>query len=188
MSKVTAAVESHQWDTARKRMGAWSELSASAHLLARGFDVYRSVSPAAAFDLVAHRDGQLLRVEVKTVSRPRGISWCPAFGWPVNDEWDLVLIVAPDVVFEFHKSATREDARDAIRAHYEVQGRPKSETLSDRVLAQLRCAPDIEWTARAMCLAVEGPHVQHVRNALAGLAGEGKASRVRPGVYRLSAA
>ena len=46
--------------------GAASELTVSADLLRRGASVYRSLSPAAAFDLVAAFGDRLIRVEVKS--------------------------------------------------------------------------------------------------------------------------
>lgn len=70
-------------------VGAASELTASAWLLARGFLVFRNVAASGPFDLVAYRDGALSRVEVKSVSA----NGSP--GWPTNDEWDLLLMVDP---------------------------------------------------------------------------------------------
>src|SRR5579872_6612397 len=47
-------------------LGAASELIASADLLLRGFDVFRAVAAACPCDLVAMKDGALIRIEVKS--------------------------------------------------------------------------------------------------------------------------
>src|SRR5215218_7020393 len=54
------------------RKGAASELLVMTDLLSRGFEVYRAISGHAACDLVAEIEGQLYRVEVKTVGRDSG--------------------------------------------------------------------------------------------------------------------
>ena len=50
-------------------VGARSELLASADLLKRGYEVYRSLSPHCSSDLIAAKDGKLLRIEVRTGRR-----------------------------------------------------------------------------------------------------------------------
>ena len=50
-------------------VGAISELAVCSDLLSKGYDVFRSVSPAAPCDLIAHKEGKLIRVEVKTNAR-----------------------------------------------------------------------------------------------------------------------
>lgn len=47
-------------------VGAASELRVATDLLLRGFEVFRSVSQCASCDLVALKNGQVLRVEVRT--------------------------------------------------------------------------------------------------------------------------
>jgi PD-(D/E)XK endonuclease len=47
-------------------VGAVNELRVCIDLLARGFEVFRSVSPASSCDLAVLKDGRLLRVEVRT--------------------------------------------------------------------------------------------------------------------------
>jgi hypothetical protein len=49
--------------------GAIGEMLAAVDLLGRGYDVFRSVSPACPCDLVAMKDGKLLRVEVRMAAR-----------------------------------------------------------------------------------------------------------------------
>lgn len=46
--------------------GAISELVVSADLMARGFEVYRALSPNSSCDLAVIAQGRLLRVEVRT--------------------------------------------------------------------------------------------------------------------------
>lgn len=74
-------------------LGAQSELAAAAHLMGLDYKVFRAMSPSSPFDLVAYKDGQCLRVEVKTakINRPLGVR--PAWSIPVHDEWDLLAIV-----------------------------------------------------------------------------------------------
>lgn len=45
--------------------GAARELIASADLIRRGFEVFRTVCPNSSFDLVAHKNGILLCIEVR---------------------------------------------------------------------------------------------------------------------------
>jgi Holliday junction resolvase-like predicted endonuclease len=47
-------------------VGAIGELRVSTDLLGKGFEVFRSISPAASCDLIAMKQGKMLRVEVKT--------------------------------------------------------------------------------------------------------------------------
>lgn len=184
MSTENGVAEAHQWDTARKRMGAVSELRASAHLLAQGYDVYRSVADRASFDLVAHRDGQLIRVEVKTLSRPKFEHYCPAFGWPVNDEWDLLLLVGPDVVLQFwaDSGVTRLDAVRAVREHYGLKVTTEP-TQRERVRALLEEHPDREWTASEAAEVLDLPRA-HVTGAFKALDEAEAIVRVRHGVFR----
>jgi hypothetical protein len=66
-------------DVSKGTGGAVSELLASADLMARGFDVYRALSPNACFDLVAYRAGRLYRVEVTTATpHPSGGLYHPS--------------------------------------------------------------------------------------------------------------
>jgi len=98
-------------------VGAASELRACAHLIDAGYYVYRCESPSAPFDLVAYRHGACLRVEVKTLSMKDHQDHAPSFGWPRNDEWDLLIIVGRADVFQFTPDTPKWQARDAIRVH-----------------------------------------------------------------------
>lgn len=50
-------------------IGAMSELQVTVDLLGNGWDVYRSVCQAARCDLVAVKDGRVLRIEVRSGKR-----------------------------------------------------------------------------------------------------------------------
>ena len=47
-------------------LGAKNELVVAIDLIEKGFNVFRSLTPNAPFDLVAYRNKQLYRIEVKT--------------------------------------------------------------------------------------------------------------------------
>lgn len=72
-------------------VGAIGELKVSADLMARGFEVFRSLSPTASCDLLAARGQRFFRVEVRT-------------GWELNGKvmvkrqgrYDVLAIVLPD--------------------------------------------------------------------------------------------
>lgn len=46
--------------------GALGELRTCADLLSKGWEVFRAVSPSCSCDLIMHKDGKLLKVEVRT--------------------------------------------------------------------------------------------------------------------------
>ena len=48
--------------------GAISELYTSCDLLRKGYEVFRSLSPASSVDLIAIRDSRVIFVEVRTAS------------------------------------------------------------------------------------------------------------------------
>lgn len=77
--------------------GAISELKACAYLLERGHDVFRAVSPSCPCDLIAMKDGAILRVEVRT---GRYNSTKSTIGYPRSDsdkgKQDITLVVLPD--------------------------------------------------------------------------------------------
>jgi hypothetical protein len=143
----------------KSRVGAVSELRAAAHLMQQGFDVFRCVAPHAPFDLVAHRDGTLYRVEVKTLSRPVKDTYSPVIGWPVNEDWDLLLICGEGVTFQFAYGVTKDEVRNEIRralgvvpAEPRPYTRPPGMGLStdDRVLEILREDPERGWTTQQL--------------------------------------
>ena len=59
-------------------VGAMSELRVAVDLLSKGYEVFRAVSPACSCDLIALRDGQTLRIEVRTANfRPNNRASMP---------------------------------------------------------------------------------------------------------------
>ena len=100
----------------RSSHGAASELIACAALMEAGYDVFRAQAAHCPFDLVIHRDGQLLRVEVKSLSARA--DYAPCFTWPRTTAWDLLVVVGPDRVFCFDPDTSQIEARDTVRAHY----------------------------------------------------------------------
>jgi hypothetical protein len=55
-------------NTSTNTTGAISELEVSADLLKKGYEVFRAVSPSCSCDLIAHKNGKLLKIEVRTGS------------------------------------------------------------------------------------------------------------------------
>ena len=73
--------------------GAASELLASAHLMSLGYHVFRALAANCPFDLFAYKDGETLRVEVKSSTYRPDDRYNPSFPKPRNDEWDILAIV-----------------------------------------------------------------------------------------------
>jgi hypothetical protein len=82
--------------------GAISELLVSADLLRRGLPVFRAVSAAAPCDLIVLRDGQALRVEVRSGTYGREVDGLPTIYFPLGDKdrgrFDVLAVVVGDVV------------------------------------------------------------------------------------------
>ncbi len=53
--------------------GVISELRVEVDLLSKGYHVFRSESPGCPCDIVAIRNGECIKVEVKSISSNRGI-------------------------------------------------------------------------------------------------------------------
>lgn len=71
------------FETCSISKGTMFELLVAADLLKRGFEVFKSVSHAASCDLIAHKDGYLIRIEVKGrryAKRKKGHSWTKGYG------------------------------------------------------------------------------------------------------------
>lgn len=83
-------------DIAPASVGAIGELQVSADLLAKGYSVYRSVSPSAPADLVALKNGECVLVEVTTGFRNGN----GALGYKRHDHcahiFDVVAVVERD--------------------------------------------------------------------------------------------
>ena len=106
-------------------VGAIAELLACADLMSLGYHVFRAESPHCPFDLIAYANGTSLRVEVKSLRVPQSQTVAPSFAWPVNDEWDLLVVAGHGKVFKFRPPATRDDAMTEIRAAF---GYPQKRT------------------------------------------------------------
>lgn len=80
-------------------VGAVGELVTAADLLQRGYEVFRSVSPAATCDLLISRNGHILRIEVRTGRRmARGdIAWPKAN--PLRADHTAVVIDGSEVQY-----------------------------------------------------------------------------------------
>ena len=53
-------------DVSRGTVGAISELAVSIDLLTKGYEVFRALSPSCSCDLLAMKDGEIVRVEVRS--------------------------------------------------------------------------------------------------------------------------
>jgi hypothetical protein len=121
--------------------GAAAELIACAYLMRQGYDVYRCESPHAPFDLVAHQNGIMQRVEVKTLNYSHTLrpTYAPSFSWPVNDEWDVLIVVDHDdnICHEVY-THDRRAAIEQIRALYGFSPViPPEQTFDDQVVARV---------------------------------------------------
>lgn len=75
----------------RSVTGAAVELIVAADLLFQGFEVFRAVAPHCSCDLVAHKDGILLRIEVKrSTQRKDGTLIRPSCN---PDKFDVLALV-----------------------------------------------------------------------------------------------
>lgn len=80
------------------QVGAIGELRVCTDLLARGFEVFRSVSPACSCDLIALKNGAMLRIEVRTACKTRDNK--VQFPGDINDKGkqDHFAAVLPDQI------------------------------------------------------------------------------------------
>lgn len=81
-------------DIGKDQQGAISELAASVFLMRKGYEVFRAFNPAAPCDLVALKDDQVLRVQVKTVwQREDGTFYNNRFDSDIR-RYDLLIRVS----------------------------------------------------------------------------------------------
>ena len=76
--------------------GAVGELVAASNLLERGFEVYRSMSPFSSCDLIAMKNGKLIRVEVKYRTSPIAAGY--DVGRHQRSKFDLLVVITPSGV------------------------------------------------------------------------------------------
>ena len=74
--------------------GAIGELRVCSDLLAKGYAVFRSVSPSCFCDLVIAKGGQLRTVEVRTGKRTR----TGELSYPHDNRADVMAVVLPDEI------------------------------------------------------------------------------------------
>jgi len=90
-------------------VGALNELRASVDLMLRGWEVFRALSPSSPCDMVAFRNGTLLRVEVTTGYITPGTGKL-AYSKHIKDKRDILAVVLhngsisyfPDLPSEAH--------------------------------------------------------------------------------------
>lgn len=79
--------------------GAISELRVAVDLLAKGYDVFRALSPSCPCDLVILKEGRLLRVEVRTAHiSPWGKMYKLKSLRDIGDKTDIYAHVLPDTI------------------------------------------------------------------------------------------
>ena len=86
-------------------MGAISECLVIVDLLSKKFDVFRAISPSAKCDLVAFKNGNILRVEVTTghyTSESKNVTY-PKHN---PDNYDIVAVVVHDKIYYFPDLST----------------------------------------------------------------------------------
>ncbi len=74
----------HETLLGKSDVGTLSELIAAADLMERGYFVFRALSSAAPFDLLAVKEGRSVRVEVRTASKQNGKFYCPKYARDVG--------------------------------------------------------------------------------------------------------
>jgi hypothetical protein len=73
--------------------GAAGELLASAHLMGLGYHVFRALAASCPCDLIAYKEGEVLRVEVKSIRYAPTYRYNPVFPKPTNEDWDVLAVV-----------------------------------------------------------------------------------------------
>ncbi len=93
---------------APSKLGSFSELIAATWLMKQGYEVYRNLSACGKVDLLAERNGELIKIDVKTAhTRKDGSFYRPTseiklqnaqnisilFAFPSGDcKWDYEII------------------------------------------------------------------------------------------------
>lgn len=93
-------------------VGALNELRVCVDLLSKGYDVFRSVSPNCPCDLVAAKNGRLLRVEVRTV---RGTDEKIYLTKPDPSRYDILAMVLPSkILYQTNLLSDRLEATEGL--------------------------------------------------------------------------
>ena len=103
LSRAARPIEPRQWSShfglqeklSSHFIGGASECSAAADLLRKGIPVYRAMTFVSSADLVIDRNGELLRVEVR--SAKRNINGTLRYPMPIDrSRYDVLALVEPD--------------------------------------------------------------------------------------------
>lgn len=94
-------------EISKSTFGAASELLAATDLIQNGFDVFRNLSPNGPCDLIAMKDGVLLRIEVKSAPHTKEY-------W-----YDVLAVVSQkDGTVKYSPDITDWATYDFVRAQY----------------------------------------------------------------------
>ena len=77
------------------QIGLASEYKVAADLMLRGFHVFLAANPQSTCDLVALKDQQVYRVEVKTARRKGNIL---SYNAGIVGRYDILALVLPDEI------------------------------------------------------------------------------------------
>ncbi len=116
MSQIDKENQINEIDTCKN--GTISELMVCADLLSKGYEVFRSVSPTASFDLVAHKRNKngthkLIRIEVTTGRDTTTFIGKKGVGFGKGrhtDKYDVVAVMGKSsgTIFYFDVLGTKE--------------------------------------------------------------------------------
>lgn len=89
-----------------RAVGAMSEALVWYKLMRNGWDVYRAISPSSPSDIIVHKNGHKLRIEVRTGYWRTGADGKRKMYWPKkkqdmlrNEHYAVVLHETEEVVF-----------------------------------------------------------------------------------------
>ena len=84
--------------------GALSELIVSSDLMAKGYEVYRALSPSSSCDLIVIVDKKPLRVEVRTGYKRLDGSLSASGRGSIEGKYDvLAVVVGGEIVYVFEE-------------------------------------------------------------------------------------
>lgn len=90
------------------KRGAISEMVVASDLLNKGYEVFRSVSQDCSCDLLALKDGSMLRIEVRTGQRNQnGTLGCSVSEKDLARFDVLAIVIGGEIVYQ-----TTDEARD----------------------------------------------------------------------------
>jgi len=72
-------------------VGTISEMVVAVELMKSGWSVFKSLSPASAFDLIAFKNGEMKKIEVKTGYRVGGNIQKPRHSHNFHDHFAVVV-------------------------------------------------------------------------------------------------